>query len=76
MAESGTDKVSIPYDFILYLYRKRAGLHWSELSGEWPQPIWRTEQDLWYMDIEGQVQPILEEMNRKRAEANSHRHRS
>lgn len=55
---------------MLYLYRKQSGLSWADLSGVWPQPYWRTSQDLWYMDIEGQVRPILEERARAKAKHN------
>lgn len=37
---------------MLWTYRRNnPGLNWSDLTGEWPQPIWRTDQDLWYSSI-------------------------
>lgn len=40
---------------MLWTYRRNnPGLNWSDLTGEWPQPIWRTNQDLWYSGIYGE----------------------
>ena len=40
---------------MLWVQRRNSpGLLWSELTGEWPQPVWRTDQDLWYSSIYGE----------------------
>jgi hypothetical protein len=35
-------------DFDLWQYRVRAGLQWADLTGQWPQPPWRTDLDRLY----------------------------
>lgn len=42
---------------MLWLYRREnPGLHWADLTGEWPQRHWRTMQDLYYFGIKGEVE--------------------
>ncbi len=51
---------TIPYDYWFYeSYRKPMHVPWSELTGESPQPRWRTQQDLWYMQIYNEVYPMI-----------------
>jgi hypothetical protein len=64
--------VKVPPDFVLYLYRKEMGLTWGDLTGQWPQPPWRTYQDLWYQQIAGEAHTVkakLEQERRERAAA-------
>ena len=35
-------------DFAFWEYRVRAGLSWADVSGQWPQPLWRTRLDRLY----------------------------
>jgi hypothetical protein len=35
-------------DFAFWEYRRRAGLSWADVSGQWPQPRWRTRLDRLY----------------------------
>ncbi len=42
---------------MLWTYRRNnPGLTWADLTGEWPQPLWRTDLDLWYSSIYGEYQ--------------------
>lgn len=49
----------MPRDFALFQYRREMRLSWSDLTGEYPQPEWRTEQDMWYLQLAGEMAPIL-----------------
>ena len=40
--------VVITPDFAFWEYRVRAGLSWADVSGQWPQPAWRTRLDRLY----------------------------
>ena len=35
-------------DFAFWEYRVRAGLSWADVTGQWPQPRWRTRLDRLY----------------------------
>ena len=35
-------------DFAFWEYRRRANLSWADVSGQWPQPMWRTRLDRLY----------------------------
>lgn len=46
-------------------------LSWADLTGTWPQAQWRTEQDLWYAGIRGEVLVLKLETDKKEREAKS-----
>jgi hypothetical protein len=45
-----TPLVTTP-DFALWEYRQGAGLTWADLTGQWPQPPWRTRLDREYQEL-------------------------
>lgn len=58
------------YDFILWIYRRNnPGMTWGDLTGEWPQPVWRTELDLWYFGIKGEVDALKSKQDQAAAAA-------
>ena len=40
--------LAVTPDFAFWEYRRRAGLAWTDVSGQWPQPLWRTRLDRLY----------------------------
>jgi hypothetical protein len=49
------DGVSLPWDFVLFLYRQEMGESWANLASG-AVPRWRIERDLEYMRLRGRAQ--------------------
>jgi hypothetical protein len=54
-------------DFALWEYRQAAGLHWADLTGQWPQPPWRTDLDRTYQELVTRARRELAEKAKHRA---------
>lgn len=54
-------------DFALWEYRRQNGLTWADLTGQWPQPRWRTQVDRHYQELVTRARRELAEKANRRA---------
>jgi hypothetical protein len=47
-------------DFDFWQYRVKAGLQWADVTGQWPQPPWRTRLDRLYYRLVAEARAITD----------------
>ncbi len=56
-------------DFAFWEFRRQDALHWADVTGQWPQPRWRTRLDRLYYRLWNEAQNILAEREKAKHRA-------